>query len=253
MALPLAVLHWQGTAQAQPRFPRVSSRQNAPPRANGHHCTQRSVRLHPPLHPHVCARCTHPAAPARHECTSSAYAPAIIQTHCPLRSSPNNIAATWHHTCQCFPSWRRRVLAHLIDAGYMFVPLGACIGAIAYFAWRGALAWSASVLVPCSLAVLAAPFLYDLVCLQRHAGTTPGKRWLGMRVVHASGDSSAPLSFAKSSCAVSSRRMWQCGTLSRCVSTRSTVPWPIVRPARASCLPPASQVHKERIKIIAHH
>ena len=84
-----------------------------------------------------------------------------------------------------------------IDAGYMFVPLGACIGAIAYFAWRGALAWSASVLVPCFLAVLAAPFLYDLSCLQRHAGTTPGKRWLGMRVVHASGDSSAPLSFAQ--------------------------------------------------------
>ena len=95
------------------------------------------------------------------------------------------------------PSWQRRVLAHVIDAGYMLVPLGACFGAIAYYAWRGALAWSASVLVPCALAALAAPFLYDLVCLQRHAGTTPGKRWLGMRVVRASGDPSAPLSFAQ--------------------------------------------------------
>jgi uncharacterized RDD family membrane protein YckC len=95
------------------------------------------------------------------------------------------------------PSWRRRVLAHVIDAGFMLVPLGACFGVLAYYAWRGALAWSASVLMPCALAVLAAPFLYDLVCLQRHAGTTPGKRWLGMRVVRASGDPSTPLSFAQ--------------------------------------------------------
>ncbi len=103
-------------------------------------------------------------------------------------------AATLARTQEAIPSVRLRVIAHAIDAGYFLLPVGIGIGALAYYVWRGVLTMSAAV-VPCTLALLAAPLIYDLIFLQRHAGTTPGKRLLGLRVVQANGDTQTPLSW----------------------------------------------------------
>jgi uncharacterized RDD family membrane protein YckC len=98
-------------------------------------------------------------------------------------------------TPEATPSVRLRVFAHAIDAGYCLLPVGICIGALAFYVWRGVLTMSAALVVPCTLALLAVPLIYDLIFLQRHAGTTPGKRLLGLRVVQANGDAQTPLSW----------------------------------------------------------
>jgi uncharacterized RDD family membrane protein YckC len=89
------------------------------------------------------------------------------------------------------PSLKHRFFAAVIDSGICTMPIAVSFAAFAYFTPVSSPVW------PFVIGLMAAPLLYDFFFVDRHSGTSPGKRWMGLRVVSTITNDSAPISWGR--------------------------------------------------------